>query len=1346
MSLPHNFKVDTKRDATDSIRGYVYQAYQSILAWVRLNENDVLVLEGAEDFDIHDGSSVTTTQVKDVSSKLTLRSQAVVDSLNNYWTCRESNPGHNVVFRFLSTAEAGQEKGSPFGADQKGLEYWQQAELDHTDIKLLREFLLKLKLSSSLASFIKDATDDDIRVKLIRRVKWDLGNKPREAIKYAIRDKLKNHGFRFGINSHYSCQALPHLLEFVADLLSEKGLKELRFSDFITCFDGSTTLTIPRGQMEAMASGANLKQFSGELDQAEISRLSDISPIIKNLMPIVDGGIARSTIVSNFTDLLHDQRVIFLYGSSGSGKTNLASLISYEIGGSWGWIGFRGMEPAQIKHVLARATFEMNESQLTPFIILDDVDLGKTSQFETELVSLVFSIINENGMVIVTGPIRPPLQLLPKLWKNDGCGVAVPYFDEAEVKEMVVAHGLLDDEQASTWAKTIWVTTSGHPQLVHARVRNLSSRDWPPVELSDLTKPDDVERVRSEVRSRLVEELPNDNARVLAYRLSIVNGAFSRETAIKVAEISLPINLPGEVFDVLIGPWVEREEDNRYRISPLLKGAANSVLSVQEINAAHGAVAVSIMERKVLNQLDVGTALFHAFMAKHTDILMQLAFKISTFDIDNIRILYDVMSWFTMVCLDEGQKILPENQNADFMLRLAQYKLISCAPKTDTAIRIIERIEELLNEIEHPEFKQNAEALAYSMVLSTIDVHIPSSMTVRMLSRLIDLIEENPSLNVIADSFEKGKTDLPVIGENKPAQVLFSFLATRMSGLEDLLELVTSLDYLSADKRKQLLLICSSDIGFASLLVNRAWWKEFQDGEIDVNKALEVLNITAMKSREWEVPELTIACLVAMSVMHDEYGESPDCAHEILDKAEKEFSDEASLVNQRVKVLFHEKRYSEVMPLANKALELPSLSNVDSVFCCRYAGIAAAELGDWVEAERLFLLGAKKAECSDFKSSMETGFMADAAFALWKQNEYERSILLFADTLEALEKVTISEDILIRHLHATVRHSISWVHGDALHDYSVDLVEPLPGMCSNQVPNEGIKNHRLIDLSAAWALLVIAEETLNLDVGIRARELVATGGKKPAFVETYSRLRTIEAAFKNKEFENFIPLISGVVEALNYSKMLENIEDDGWTVGDVPKLPDKYWEGTGNIDIVYHFLLSASVTIIADNQVTDLPVEQWHSDLSDAGALSNELDQFLSVLTGADIDADDSLYQQAGGSIFKLSEGVLDPKTLWKVSFHLLNALMNDDRWVGIALEKLIIERWLFAISKQRFSFFVPDIACQEIGQCCVDKKLNGIAKVAAVLYVAEPFIDISVSPSVKEMLKKLIGKVSSKK
>jgi len=364
---------------------------------MQLKENEILVLEGAEDFDIHCGPTVTTSQVKSISGNLTLRSTAVIASLNNYWATRERNPNHNIVLRFLTTAEAGLESGEPFGSGKKGLEYWQGARFSHVDIEPLRRFLLSLKLDQNLVSFIQSATDQELREKLVRRIEWDMGNRSRDAIQYEIEDKLKIHGEKFRINSHYSCHALPHLLKKVVDLLSTKGEKELRHGDFLSCFDKATTESIPRGELEAIRGGGNLQQLVGMFDAAETARFANKTSIVANPIPIVDGGIARTIVVSNLTKLVRDQRIIFMHGSSGLGKTNLASLISQILGGNWGWVGFRGMPSDQIKDMLSRVAFEMNAFRLSPFLVLDDIDLSQVAQFEREFITSFFLLLMQMG-------------------------------------------------------------------------------------------------------------------------------------------------------------------------------------------------------------------------------------------------------------------------------------------------------------------------------------------------------------------------------------------------------------------------------------------------------------------------------------------------------------------------------------------------------------------------------------------------------------------------------------------------------------------------------------------------------------------------------------------------------------------------------------------------------------------------------------------------------------------------------------------------------------------------------------------------------------------------------------
>lgn len=1335
MSTPTDFKTDPKRDATDSIRGYVYQIYQSVLAWMQLKDNEILVLEGAEDFDVHCGSSVTTTQVKDVSGNQTLRSAAIVDSINNYWIHCERNPDHLIILRYLTTAEAGCEQGAPFGTGQKGLEYWKSAESDDVDITPLRTFLPTLDLSANLVSFIRAATDDELRERLIRRIQWDMGEKPMDAIGYAIEDKLKVHGSKFGISPHYSRQALPHLVTKAANLLSTKGVKELRLGDFLSSFEEATTVVMPLGEMMAMSSGSKLQQLAG---MAEMMRFTNRAPTIGKPLPIVDGCIARTNVVSNIAKLLREQRIIFLYGSSGLGKTNLAALLTQTVGGNWGWAGFRGRQADQIMDMLEHANFELNTLQLPPLLVLDDIDFSQADRFEREFITLVFSASSANGMVIVTSQARPPLQLLPKLWKSEICEVSVPYFDEAEVSEMVRNHGLVDDVRGPDWTRTILVTTSGHPQLVHARVRNLSKRGWPTIDISDLTKPEDIERVRAEARKRLVAEFPSENTRILAYRLSLIIGSFSRETAIAVAEAPPPTTLPGEAFDALIGPWIEREEDNRYRISPLLSGAATNVLSETEITSVHGGIALSIINRKSIDQFEVSTAFFHAFMAKHAMVLASLANKIITTNSEHMHFLYDAMSWYPHFSLEAGQKILPGNPAVDLMLRLAQYKLTTCSSRQDNALSIIERIEETINQIEPSELRQYSEGLAYGIILNNYEVQIPSSIVIRLLSRMIDLADENLFLKTLSDSFGDGQADHPRIGENKPEQLLFSYQGARLTGLDDLSELVTSLNDLPKNKRDHLLSVCNSDMGFAELLVNRAWWKEVKDGgTLDVEKALKVLDFTAIKSREWQVPKLLKACLVAMSVVHDEYGHSAQDALEILDAADKEFPEDASLINQRAKVLLHADRDLEALPLIRKALSLSGLSDVEFVYSCRNAGISAAKQNDWVEADRFFLMGAEKAKRSSVQQSMGIGLMADAAYTQWKQKKFKNSLLIFADVLDLLGSVPLTNDIRIHHLHATVRHSISWIHFDASGTCPTDFADPLPGMCSNQEPHKGIKDHRIVDIGAAWELLAATEHILELVIGIKERAQSVTGGKSSLLLAGYGRTLAFDSIFRSKDFGNLVPRLIEMLEGLLHSKKLKDGDEDVWAIGEISKLPEGHLENPENWVTIYHYILLASVICTAHNQTTPLPIECWRADLGKVCALPDSANQFFNVLNGE--NPNNSLYQQAAAAVFALRNGALAPTDLWKHSFRLLNAIMHEKRWVEAALEELLITRWVYATRNQRFAFSTPSLACPEIESCCLDQSLNGLAKIAAVLDIAAPYLNIRTPSDTKQMLKKII-------
>lgn len=1301
-----------------------------------LNEDDVLILEGAEDFDVRADPVVVTTQVKHVANNVTLRTGTVVDAIQNFWTHQQKNKDFRVYLRFLTTAVAGCEQGAPFGAGKPGLEYWNSVAQNKVDCEPLRQFLLAQSLDGALLDFIRSASSDDLHDKLFARIQWDLGAKDIDGLKALIENKLKMHGFRRGVGPLHSTRALPHLLNKVADLLTVDGPKQLSFADFLSSFEEATTEVIPRGSFEAMLSVGGLQRQ----DASEVARLMAMSPNLGVPLPRVAGAIERKNLVEKVATLLISMRVVFLHGSSGVGKTNLASLVTSKIGGNWLWGGFRGRPPEQIQQGLARTAYELDSTDSVQ-LVLDDVEFSRVSQFEREFIALIFAVTQRNGLVLITGITRPPLQLLPKLWLPPDCEVPVPYFSEEEVRELLTVHGLTDSKQKDGWAKVIFYSTSGHPQLVHARVRTLSAKGWPQVSLTGLiNKSEDIERVRAEARTRLLQEFPSDATRLLAYRLSVVLGSFSRQMALAVGNAPSAIPMPGETFEHLVGPWIEQEGKNRYRVSPLLGGAAEKLLAAGEINAVHIAIAKDYLKRRSLNQHEVGTAFFHALMAKDVNTLAIIANGIISENSEHMGLLYDAMEWFPHLALETGQHILEGNATADLFLRLAQFKLITASAKKENALKIVDRMEELLGALEDPIQKQLNEVMVYGLVLNTFDLHIPSPKVVSMLSKMFDA-ENLPGVKDIYENFGKeAPSDLPRIADNHPVQLLFTYQAARIGGLDDLEALVTALDELPEEKRDSLLAVCNSDFVFAPILISSAWLNDVRNDNLDVSKAIAALQYVESVSRRWGAMRLVRACQVACSVVYDEYGHSAESALNALNAADAEFPNAADLINQRSKVLFHAKREQEGLVVAERALSLPELPNVEYVYTCRNAGIAAANLENWAKATDFFELGAKRASKSSVQMPMGIGLMADAAIGYWRQGKQNESISKFVEVLELLEPIPFADNIKLRHLHATIRHCISWVHFEATRERSAQLAEPLPGMCSNQEPHEGMKDHRIVDISAAWLLLHRTEQALGLDCGIGAKAEKFSETKQPFFIAGYRRTLDFEAALRTPPWDGVIPELVRMLETMHHSQKLrvQENEEEGWQTGEIPKLPEDYWQKIENWGLVYQALLVACINCLARHSEYSFPVEQWRQNLTALSPLPGAVATFLDVLEGH--QADGSLYQETGAALVGLHTETASVESLWKASFRILNALEPVRRLTEEDTDIFLTKRWMQAADDQRFAFGTPSLAIPDVMTACVDNTRRGLARVANITAVAAPYLSIRMAPEARAMLKRIAG------
>ncbi|UTW51907.1 hypothetical protein KFF05_00440 [bacterium SCSIO 12827] len=1321
---------DSKRQANSSIRGYVYQAYQSILAWIRLGPDEVLYLEGAEDFDVHSNSHVTATQVKDTrtSGTVTLRSGDVVDAVNHYWEHQENNPSQRVRFRFLTTAYPGKEKGAPFEDQVTGIEYWSLCARDETrDCKPLLAFLQKLDLSKSLSDFLKAATISEFRERLLVRIDWDTGMRPMDGLLEDINNHLIFVGAKYGVDSFQAKKVLGSLLQEVMGLLSSEGTRNLTYADFVSLFERVTMELVPKDEAAAIRSVGQVPGHSMLVD------LGQAPNVLGAPLPLLQGAVSRRNVVERLLAALNQFGVLILRGSTGLGKTSLARLVADATRADWVWAGFRGRGATQIADQLNRAAFEIKAYELPLRVVLDDLDLSAVHQYERELLALAFSVVNANGQLIITTQGKCPDDVLSKLWIDKGCDFEVPYLDETDIAELLFSHGLEDVDKAAKWARLIRGLTTGHPQLAHARVRNLQARGWPdPAAEEIISVPSDIDDLNTQTRKRLLSDVPNDPARVVAYRLSLVTNNFKRSTAMDVGAVDPAVNLPGEAFDCLVGPWVEAVGQDRFRISPLLNNVGKEVLPVAEQKAVHEAIAFGFIKADSISPDELGTGLIHAILAESDWAIVFLSQGIVSADEMALRAISDSVFWLSGIGLDPVRQVVA-NDAVEMMLRLAQFKVLAAAKREKEAVAVIEHVIELIGREDQPKLRAYSEVMAFVVFLSTINISIPPARSIRMLARLIEYGEQDEALADLNESVKKASLDTDTLRGLTSFQILFSFEAARISGISEFEELLQALDSIDVSVREKLVEVLEyKGEEIAHRLVSNAWWRDASRDRLDVETALSVYEKTIESAKKWGSPSLERAAYIAISVLHDEYRNDSREALRVLDRAGEKFSaSDQYLLNQRAKVLFHKRDDAAAVQMFQAVLEGTSLDEIERAFAGRTGGIAAGRMNDWQNAEKLFRLAAEAAD-STSQDSMAAGLWADTAFSLWKIGKKKDALQLYAEVLRRLEKIPENGSLRDRFAHAAVRHCIAWIElsKDALGQG--ELVEPVPGLCSTQEPREEIRERGLVDLSAVWGLLGNIDTRLGTGLGLSKVADEKCSGEVSLNIRLSDRIAKYQGLWAGVDTENAAKTIIEMMEGNEHYLKSEGDINDGWSPGDIESLESDFWQDDTHKENFKLSIVGAAIVRMSLPTRKKIPVQKWQADAALFGLNTEDATRFFELLSGESSKSDGTLTDECAKAIHILESGQPAPSDLFICHFRLLNGLVNGswDNGIGTSLAKVAVRNWRFVIARQRFALRSPNISAEAIKSACNDDTKTSFAKVALILNAAHDAVGVPLAPT----------------
>ncbi|MBN3906558.1 MAG: 5'-methylthioadenosine/S-adenosylhomocysteine nucleosidase [Nostoc sp. NMS1] len=370
----------------------------------------------------------------------------------------------------------------------------------------------------------------------------------------------------------------------------------------------------------------------------------DVPPLVENLSN-------RQEAVDSILDFFKHHNWIAIYGSVGSGKTQLAVLIAQALNSCPAWIRFREMTVEQSCVRLDVVCEELTKSppqsnryewycQLCQklgsgaMIVLDDLPrLSNSNELSERLVQLARACNVYQIKLLSTSAYSLPTSLV-SLISQKFYQLNIPLLSDLEAGEVLQTYGA-SSSFASKFAKFINALAHQHPLFINAISKYLFEHNWQFTEeaLKGLFKSSYAEELNSETIDRLLSSIEDIETRELLYRITLVDNDFSLDDVQGLASIEPVIRHPREKLNVLSGLWIQRDANNRLLLSPLVKRLSGSDLLPSTQRLCHLWLGDQIVQEHQLNQIDVLQAFTHfckaeAFNRAGTILLLALG-KIS---------------------------------------------------------------------------------------------------------------------------------------------------------------------------------------------------------------------------------------------------------------------------------------------------------------------------------------------------------------------------------------------------------------------------------------------------------------------------------------------------------------------------------------------------------------------------------------------------------------------------------------------------------------------------------------------------------------------------------------------
>ena len=1345
-----------KRQAHAQLKGYLYQIWHSVDAWLDLADDEILYLEGAEDFDKVSGDDATATQVKHVQHSISLRSPDVIDAINNFWELQTNNSDRRVKYRFLTKSEIRKEQGNPFGTDKSGIEVWRRCSGDEAAIKKISEFLqTDGKISAEVNDFLKKASPQEIYEHLIEPIAWETDSKNINFVEQSIIEKLVYHGDRQGVSPSNAKKVFAPLVEEAWKIATRKENRKLTRMHLLEIFENHTRVSVPIRDIQTQQP-IDLTVVLDHIKKELIDSSSDIAIQFQSLIQTeipqtyLDVLVPRTDLLTSIQTKLQSEGISIIHGGAGKGKTTLAKLTANTISGKWFWQSFTNMDPLskdfslQVAQQLKQLAIAIHNESSQVNVVLDDLSLLSENlhRYKEDLGVVVYNVLKRGAKLLITSQHKPPPNFIPSLSLSPSIAINVPNFTMNEIEQFAEQIGCPTND-VETWVTFIQAHTGGHPKLVHVRLAELREEGWklPDTIESILQTPQMVKDERKAAR-HLVSKLPEDQQKLL-YRLSLMRTEFRRDYVLNIGEISEPVQNTGIVLDQLDGPWIDRVNETYFTISPLLTGAANQVWSKNVTNELHAQIANAILETDNLTTIEARAVFLHSIQGQNKKGLISVVYSLMTASVDNWENLCQEFSWIRYLKTNPPKELFPGDFLVNHMFRSLQYRF-SVEAEPEFAPKILQIWDNETKTYETHQSYLLSRLMLATQALKYNQVQLSAKQLVGYLKEIIDI--KNTDKGVWKSYFNSmGQLKENNIDESNFFSFLFTFIYVRSYiNAAFFNELIDTLDELEP-RIRTLLLAEFEDYNIdCRIMIENIYLQEEKLENPDWTRCLQVYDKVIEKTIEWGYPHIAAASSRGKAVIHDEYLKDHNTAHQVYQDIIFKVGALPVIEEGQAVVYIHHGHYQEALDIYERILpewyKASERFGVGPLEEYRRAAICAAYLDDWKKAACFFEEGANKTQKIE-NTERYIGLYADAGFAYFKAGNMLNCIKFLYLALQNFEKLPQNNtDVKYFTLKKRLEYTIKWIWiiWCGLENNPSELSEPAAGFCSDPETNEKVLDLPDSPIGYSWLYLAQIEYRFGHGTTVFQHALQITDREEYPNLNFSISFLEAKYEFKNKTFDNLPQRIYQLAPV--YSSMKKHHQNSrGAGEKGTYSISNSDLSDFASVENITIFFVSALLTQLSTNRDLHEMLSVWRTNSLELPIKENifiALDLIESILLGdynqalTVMKTENTKREKQLAAALKV---VLNKETSLENLFYahtFIASSLFDHTWldpVVIDFGKLLSAQWLEKIKTGEMLPMNINIV-QQIEQACNSSEA-GKKKIGHILLAAYPVVKTMVDP-----------------